>query len=220
MSSDNEIKNLLLKNVKPGWLSLFENYEKETKTSLLAFPKEKKYFPTVENIFKAFTFFDPHETKLVIWGQDPYHTEGQATGLCFQCGSDKKIQPSLINIKKVLGSEIDFDDWAKKGVLLANSALTVYEGEPGAHINFWKPLTQYITKFLQEKTDCFFVCWGTKALKICEHVDQNRLLVCSHPSPLGFTKFITKKDKTVYPSFEKSDIFMVIKTKTGIDLKK
>jgi len=222
VSCSNNEKEENLKNVKPGWRTLIEIYEKETGTNIFDYAKEKKVFPESKNIFKAFTYFEPHETKLVIWGQDPYHTEGQATGLCFECGSkEKKIQPSLVNIKKILGSDLDFEEWAKKGVLLVNSALTVYEKTPESHIKYWKPFTKFIVNFLSEKTSCYFVCWGTKALKICEKVNPDRLICCSHPSPLGFTKSIgglSKTDKIIYPSFEKSDIFNTIKTKTGVDL--
>lgn len=172
-----------------------------------------KICPTEDKIFRCFNYFNWENTKIVILGQDPYHTPGQATGLAFECNSEK-IQPSLKNMMKVLGkNEINFEEWAKKGVLLLNTALTTVEGKAGAHMKEWKPFTKSIIKFLNENVkNVLFVCWGMPAYEICK--DCSNILVSSHPSPLGASKSL----KIGAPSFLESDIFTKIKDKTGIEL--
>ena len=107
-----------------GWIEIIQAYEQmigHRVTSFLS-DTDKDYCPNTENIFKCFTYFDVQDTKIVILGQDPYHTPGQATGLAFQCATDK-VQPSLKNIEKAAGHKVDFDKWAEMGILLLNTAL-------------------------------------------------------------------------------------------------
>ena len=102
-------------------------------------------YPEKENIFRCFNYFNPEDTKVVILGQDPYHGEGEAIGLCFGVNNDsKKLPPSLKNIEKELVKDLDhpltdysLEKWAQQGVLLLNVALTVVQGKPGSNINLW-----------------------------------------------------------------------------------
>lgn len=199
---------------KTNWKVLIDNYQKDKEHDLSKYPKEGNIYPKKENIFRCFEFFNIEDTKIVILGQDPYHTKDQATGLAFEC-NDTKDQPSLRNIKKLLNNKdkIDFEKWAKKGVLLLNCALTVEEGKAGSHMKFWLPFTKFIIDYLEKNTKCIFICWGSFSKKICEGIDKDRLLISSHPSPLSATKKLGD-----YPSFNDSKVFEKIKEKTGIDL--
>ena len=200
------------KDVKKGWIELIKKFNEQTNSDILNYPCEKKVFPKKENIFEAFKYFEPQDTKMVIWGQDPYHGENQATGLCFQC-KDKKIQPSLRNIQKIYKGEIDFEEWAKRGVLLLNTSLTVYEKEPNSHSKYWRSFTEFIFRFLNEQQNVYFVCWGKHAIDLCKDADKDKIIACSHPSPFSFSR----QTKNMI-SFEKSDIFNLIKQKTNVIL--
>lgn len=201
-------------NLETNWKILFEHYEKNTKHNLSEFPKTGEIYPEVKNIFKCFNFFNIEDTKVVILGQDPYHTKNQATGLAFEC-ADLKEQPSLRNIKKVLKKDkIDFEDWAKKGILLLNCSLTVEEGKAGSHMKFWLPFTEFVIDYISTKVpDVIFVCWGAFSRDICKKVPENQKLISSHPSPLSATKKLGN-----HVSFMDSDVFEKLKQKTGIEL--
>ena len=101
-------------------------------------------YPSKENIFKCFSYFNIQETKVVLLGQDPYHSPNQATGLCFDINDNYKYPPSLRNIEKALGKKPDFDNWANQGVLLLNASLSVLQGKPGSHMKYWLPFTKEV----------------------------------------------------------------------------
>ena len=117
--------------------------------------ENENVLPDRSNLFKAFELTKPQDVKVVIIGQDPYHTPGQAQGLSFSLPNDAPTQPSLKNILKELEAdtgikrkETDLTSWANQGVLLLNSALTVLQGQPGAHKNMgWNLFTKKITLF-------------------------------------------------------------------------
>ena len=115
----------------------------------------KKIFPSEREIFKAFELTSPEKTKVIILGQDPYHNPNQANGLCFSVKKNQALPPSLKNIYKEIeedlgiknGTNGDLSDWAKQGVLLINSSLTVEQGIPGSHLKFgWEEFTDHIIK--------------------------------------------------------------------------
>ena len=172
-----------------------------------------KILPKRENIFKCFKYFEINETKIVILGQDPYHGDNQATGLCF--GVNKKPPPSLKNIIKELKNDvnIDLDDyslekWGNQGILLLNSALTVVEGKPGSHIKLWSNFTDKVIEELNKSSNSIiFVAWGAFADNKLKNIDRDKhtALISSHPSPLS----VYKKYKT-YPSFYGSKPFSKI----------
>ena len=189
-----------------------QNEEEEDKMTLKIFPPQK-------NIFRCFHYQSPESIKVVIIGQDPYHGEGQATGLCFGVNPDCKIPPSLRNIHKELindiGQEIkdtSLENWAKQGVLLINSALTVVEHCPASHAKIWKPFTEYILSYLNQNTENkIFVAWGAFAYnclynkKQTLNTDKHSLVVSSHPSPLSAQKMFKS-----YPKFMNSKPFSSI----------
>lgn len=161
-------------------------------------------FPPKELIFRCFEYFDISETRVVILGQDPYHGNNQATGLAFGVDNGATIPPSLRNIKKELMSDLNIElqdntleSWAKQGVLLLNSSLTVISGKPGSQIKLWKNFTDFIIqKISSECPNVIFVAWGAFAYdKIIRNVnfdklgiDKDLFIVSSHPSPLSVMK--------------------------------
>lgn len=186
--------------------------------------------PPKSEVFRCFNFFNVEDTRIVILGQDPYYIKGQATGLAFECKGE--LQPSLKNILKVYGKpNINFEEWAKKGVLLLNTALTTKEGEAKSHSKEWRNFTKFIIQSILSvhgvkessnmiRTDDelkklggpLFICWGNDAIDLCASCE--RKICSSHPSPLGFSK----KLSSGYPSFETSNVFNRIKEITGVEL--
>ena len=171
-------------------------------------------FPKYENCFRCFNYFEFNETKVVILGQDPYHNDNQACGLAFGVENNNKIPPSLKNIVCELQNNLnielqDYDysleNWAKQGVLLLNTSLTVEKNKPGSHIKIWNTFIKFIIDKLANSTNSIvFLCWGAYAYKILQNINNTRhcLIVTSHPSPLS----CNKKYKS-YPSFKGSKCF-------------
>ena len=169
-----------------------------------------RVFPNKENIFRCFSYTSPENTRVILIGQDPYHGENQATGLCFGVNNGCKIPPSLKNINKELrddiGTEITdctLEKWAQQGVLMLNSALTVQEHTPASHIKIWSEFTEYILHYINEHTnDKIFVLWGAFAYtrmfntKFTLDIVKHRIIVSSHPSPLG-----ARRKFQIYPAF-------------------
>ena len=154
-------------------------------------------FPPEEKVFTALNASPFEDTKVVILGQDPYHGAGQADGLAFSVSRDTAIPPSLRNIFKELQDDIgvtipthgDLSAWARQGVLLLNTTLTVREGEAGSHFGRgWETLTDVMIKALNEKTDpVVFLLWGAHARKKKTLVTEPHHIVIEgvHPSPLS-----------------------------------
>ena len=156
---------------------------------------ENKFYPENEKIFNAFNHFNQKDLKVVIIGQDCYHGEGQANGLCFSVNDDVKTPPSLRNILNEMNKDLnikrtnkDFTDLANQGVLLINSALTVEEGKPGSHLKLWQPYTNYIIDYISKNhKDIIFVLWGNYAKKKRVIIDLSKhyTIESNHPSPLS-----------------------------------
>ena len=159
--------------------------------------------------------FELEDTKVVIIGQDPYHGVNQATGLCFGINNNTKIPPSLKNIAKELKNDLNIElkdytleYWAKQGILLLNSSLTVTKGKPGSHIQKWNKFTSFIIDELNKlNTSIIFVAWGSFAHNKLKDInlEKHKLLVSSHPSPLS----VYKQYKS-YPAFNGSKPFSKI----------
>jgi uracil-DNA glycosylase len=157
-------------------------------------------FPHPTKIFRAFNYFEPAETKVVILGQDPYHTPGVAHGLSFSTESSNPVPPSLQNIFKELELEYgqkvnhnpDLTRWAAQGVLLLNASLTVKSGLANSHADYgWHTFTDAIIKALSEKHEhIVFLLWGAFACKKEAEIDRTKHLVLKapHPSPLSAHK--------------------------------
>ena len=154
-------------------------------------------FPADEEIFRCLAFLKPEETKVVIIGQDPYHGPGQAHGLSFSVSTGVPIPPSLRNIFKELADDCevspptsgDLSGWAKQGVLLLNTTLTVRSGEPGSHLGRgWEQFTDCIIRVVNDNAErCVFVLWGAHARskKSLITAPQHVVIESAHPSPLS-----------------------------------
>lgn len=154
-------------------------------------------YPIKENIFNALKLTPYEKVKVVIMGQDPYHGENEAHGLSFSVQKGTNIPPSLKNIYKELNNDLgiaialdgDLTKWAKEGVLLLNSVLTVYKDNPASHKNIgWERLTDYIIKTLNEKEEpIVFILWGNFAKEKKKYITNKKHLIIesTHPSPFS-----------------------------------
>lgn len=172
-------------------------YYKDLQKFVSSERKEHTVFPPEKEVFTAFDLSPFEKVKVVILGQDPYHGEGQAHGLAFSVKKGVKIPPSLVNIYKELESDLgikppfhgNLEAWAKQGVLLLNTVLTVREGEAGSHHGRgWETFTDRVIEVLSEKrSDLVFILWGNPSQKKASRVnpDHHHLILSPHPSPLS-----------------------------------
>jgi uracil-DNA glycosylase len=153
-------------------------------------------FPPKSQIFRALELTPFDEVKVVIIGQDPYHNDNQANGLSFSVSEDVSAPPSLKNIFTELKSDLgierqkkDLEDWAKQGVLLLNSSLTVRAHSPNSHKDLgWDRFTNFIiAEISDEKENVVFVLWGAFAQKKEELIDSSKhfIIKSAHPSPFS-----------------------------------
>lgn len=180
---------------------LKEEYEKdyfiELKNNIKKLRKEKTIFPKEEEVYKALQLTEYNNIKIVILGQDPYHEMNQAEGLAFSVKEGITHPRSLKNIFKELKNDLGIEmpesgslvKWAKEGVLLLNTILTVEEGKPLSHKNIgWEIFTTEIIKKINEKKDpVVFILWGKEAQTKIPLIDQNKhyIIKSPHPSPLS-----------------------------------
>ena len=168
--------------------NLWEKVKEEYKTS--------KCFPPKNQIFRVIELTTFDEVEVVIIGQDPYHNDFQANGLCFSVSDLVKAPPSLKNIftelKDDLGIEKtsnELDSWARQGVLLLNATLTVRAHEPNSHKDLgWEKFTDFIIKEISEKKEnVVFVLWGAFAQKKASLIDETKhfIIHSAHPSPFS-----------------------------------
>lgn len=175
----------------------------------------KIIYPPQDKIFRALDLTPPEETKVVIVGQDPYHTPGVANGLAFSVSPTASLQPSLRNIYKELCADLgraapangDLTPWAERGVLLLNTTLTVYEHKANSHANWgWQIFTKEVIRAASELPQpIVFILWGSNAHGLAKCIvnsdyksmppygfrsDKHKkaVIMSSHPSPLSATK--------------------------------
>lgn len=160
-----------------------------------------KIFPPGPQIFSAFDYTPFENVRVVIIGQDPYHGEGQANGLCFSVSPGVKPPPSLVNIFKELKSDLNIpipahgnlEKWARQGVFLLNATLTVQQSMAGSHQGKgWELFTDAVIKTLSEhKSGLIFLLWGrfAQAKEILIDGKRHHILKSAHPSPFSATKF-------------------------------
>ena len=189
-------------NLGNDWdVLLKEEFEKEYYLQLREFLKTEYFtrtvYPPMHDIFNALKYTSYSNTRVVILGQDPYHGKGQAHGLCFSVKEGTPPPPSLKNIFKELKNELDISEpptgeltgWAKQGVLLLNTTLTVREATPQSHKGKgWEILTDRIIELINEKsTPVVFMLWGSnaRAKKSLITNPKHLVLECAHPSPLS-----------------------------------
>ena len=156
----------------------------------------KTIFPALPQVFEALNLCELNKVKVVIIGQDPYHQAGQANGLAFSVPSGFKLPPSLKNIFKELNSDLninpqngDLSAWAKQGVLLLNTVLTVEQASPNSHQNKgWELFTDQIICLLNEQEQpLVFILWGKPAQSKIKFIDTSKhfCIESPHPSPLA-----------------------------------
>ena len=173
-----------------------KDYFKKIKDIVRDEYSKKEIFPPVDRIFYAFKETSYKDTRVVILGQDPYHGVGEANGLCFSVNRGIKMPPSLKNIYKELYNDLgiervdtDLSDWAKSGVLLLNSVLTVEKDKPASHkFVGWEEFTDNVIKKLNEKDEpVVFILWGNFAKGKMKYITNSKHLVISssHPSPFS-----------------------------------
>lgn len=175
-----------------------QDYMKNLKKFLqMQYANKKTIYPNQKNYFAALNLVDLQQVKVVILGQDPYHGENQAHGLCFSVQEGVALPPSLQNIFKELKSDLsieiskngDLTRWAQQGVLLLNSVLTVEKDKAASHQKQgWEQFTDKIISVVNENCDhVVFILWGAYAQKKAAFVDRKKHLVLEsvHPSPLS-----------------------------------
>ncbi len=217
-------------NLKNDWKRILEKeFQESYFLNLMTFVnqeyKTKKCYPPKDLIFEAFNQCSFEEVKVVIIGQDPYHGFGQAHGLCFSVNDGVKMPPSLVNIFKELEKDLkipiaisgNLERWAKQGVLLLNSILTVEEGNAGGHQNQgWEQFTDAVIDLIaQQKSSVVFLLWGNYAHQKGKKIDRKRHLVleAGHPSPLSANRGLWFGNQ----HFSKTNIYLKENHLTTID---
>lgn len=172
-------------------------YFSQLRTFLQHEKKAYKIFPPGSQIFAAFNFTPLPAVKVVLLGQDPYHGDGQAHGLCFSVPEGQTLPPSLKNIYKELSNDLgipmplsgNLESWAKQGVLMLNATLTVRSGEAGAHQGRgWEQFTDTVISTISDlRAGVVFILWGKYAQAKQELIDKSRhfILEAPHPSPFS-----------------------------------
>lgn len=185
------------------WEEIIEHEKQQDYYKRLKEEIDKRYetsivFPTQSKIFNAFFNTPIENLKVVILGQDPYHGAGQAQGLSFSTPSEIKNPPSMQNILKEIADDLqresscidgDLTPWAKEGVLLLNTILTVEESQPKSHHKLgWEIFTDNIIKYISKNCkDVVFILWGSPAIRKTKLIDESKhhILTAPHPSPLS-----------------------------------
>ena len=187
--SNDWLKPLSPEFKKPYYAKLYKTVKEEYSTHLI--------FPPADDIFNAFAFTPLSQVKVVILGQDPYHNNGQAHGLCFSVKPDVEIPPSLVNIYKELQDDCGcyipnngyLEKWAREGVMLLNTVLTVRAHQANSHRGIgWEEFTDAAIRVLNEQNrPIVFMLWGRPAQlkKSMLYNPKHLILEAPHPSPLS-----------------------------------
>lgn len=216
--------------LESGWKeALQEEFGKEYFAKLADFVKAEYshaiVYPPPKNIFRAFELCPFDKVEVVVLGQDPYHGQGQANGLCFAVNEGLPLPPSLKNIFKEIESDLgkplvhttgDLERWAKQGVLLLNATLTVCARTAGSHQKKgWEEFTDAVIKTLSDKKQgLVFILWGNYARAKGAHIDRSKHLVIesAHPSPFSaYAGFFGSKP------FSKANEYLAAHGKAPID---
>lgn len=214
--------------ITKSWANVLQNeFEKPYFKQLQEF-LEQEYatytiYPEMENIFNALNVVKYEDVKVVIIGQDPYHEPNQAHGLAFSVQDGVEIPPSLVNIYKEIESDLGITckktgnllRWAKQGVLLLNTSLTVRRGQANSHRGKgWEIFTNEIIKFLSKREKpVVFLLWGSNAQAFAPQIAKHHLILkAPHPSPLSaYRGFLGCKH------FSKTNEFLKSQNQTPID---
>ena len=181
------------------WFNLLSpeqvSYIQNLTTSIYAH-EEVPIYPLKENVFKAFELTSPEEVKVVLLGQDPYHTPRQAQGLAFSLPDNAPTQPSMRNILKELESDLgesrysqDLTSWGEQGVLLLNASLTVKEGQPNSMAKDWEQVTKWFIKTIDNLPQpIVFILWGKNAQFFMPMIKHKDIIHSAHPSPFSASR--------------------------------
>lgn len=188
----------LINNINTDWKEFIQTEFKKgymLKIDEFLFESKELILPKKQDIFRCFNFFNISETKIVIFGQDPYHNENEADGLSFSVKNDVKTPPSLKNIFKKLKNELginrtssDLKDWAEQGILLLNTSLTVFKNKPSSHtkIGWFHFIKNVIDKLNKNDNKILFLLLGNHAKSLSNLIDKKHVCLLSpHPSPLS-----------------------------------
>jgi uracil-DNA glycosylase len=189
--------------INTSWKSFFDTESDKDYFKTLMLQVDEEYqnhtcFPPKDLIFNAFNQFAIEDLKVVIIGQDPYHGDGEANGLCFSVNDGVAIPPSLKNIFTEINNEFDrlffpttgnLEHWAMQGVLLLNASLTVRKDLANSHKHLkWNVFTDAVIQYISDNTEnVVFLLWGSFAQKKGSKIDREKHLVLEtgHPSPLS-----------------------------------
>lgn len=222
-------QNKLIESLSPSWFkAIGDEFEQPYMQKLREFLadeiKRYKVYPPSPDTFNAFKYCPLDKVEVVILGQDPYHNEGQAHGMCFSVRPGVDRPPSLINIFKELKADLgipisqsgDLSNWAKQGVFLLNTCLSVRAHQAGSHFNQgWEKFTDKVIETINAKCDSVvFMLWGAPARAKKGMIDESKHLILEapHPSPLSAHRgFLGCKH------FSKANEYLVSKGKKPID---
>jgi len=191
--------------IAPAWEPLLKGefvkaYFKELRESVRKEYLSGTVFPHPTRMFRAFDLCAPEDIRVVILGQDPYHTPGVADGLAFSSFPENPIPPSLLNMYKEIEAEFartcartpDLTNWAEQGVLLLNTALTVRSGVANSHADYgWHTFTDAVIQVISNECEhVVFLLWGNNARQKRSLIDASKhcILESAHPSPLSAYK--------------------------------
>jgi uracil-DNA glycosylase len=194
------------KDLPPSWQTVLAGeFDKPYFHQLEAFVdgerKSHQVFPPSEDVFNAFKAAPFDSVRVLLLGQDPYHDDGQAHGMCFSVKPGIKAPPSLVNMFKELHADLGckipkhgyLEAWARQGILLLNAVLTVRAHEANSHKDQgWEQFTDAVIRALNDRHDpMVFVLWGGYAQKKQKLIDASKhiVLTAAHPSPLSVKKF-------------------------------
>lgn len=214
--------------ITKNWANLLKNefekpYFKELQDFLEKEYSTKTIYPEMANIFNALNAVKYEDVKVVIIGQDPYHEPNQAHGLAFSVQDGVEIPPSLVNIYKEIEDDLGIKcqnsgnliRWAKQGVLLLNTCLTVRRAQANSHRGKgWEIFTNEVIKLLSKREDpMVFILWGSNAQAFAPEIASHHLILkAPHPSPLSaYRGFFGCK------YFSKTNNFLISHNKTPID---
>jgi uracil-DNA glycosylase len=204
-SEIDEIKQKMFAKLEPsGWGRIFKSFIFSSEfTDILTklyelSVNDKRFTPTLKQVFRAFEECPYDDLKVVFIGQDPYPQLGVADGISFSCGNTNKVQPSLRyifeEIERTVYQEFpshqdpDLTRWSKQGILMLNTALTVEVGKIGSHYDIWKPFTAYLLDWLNNyNTGLIYVYMGKKAEEWSELTnDNNYKFTVKHPASAAY----------------------------------
>ena len=199
------LKQIISDTVNTNWKDILlqldtTEIDKFLTKELEIYQNEIKIFPPTNLIFNTFNFTNFKDTKIVLLGQDPYINDGEAMGLCFSIPENIKKPPSLNNIFKEIASDMridtsqrngDLTQWARQGILLLNSSLTVRQYKSNSHKKVWQKYTDSVIRYISDYLEnVIFILWGNDARLKKNIIDGEKHFIIEgvHPSPLSANK--------------------------------